>query len=341
MRQVWITRHGGPEVLEVREAPDPMPGPGEARIRVEAAGINFADVSARVGTYPDAPPPPCVVGYEVAGAIDAVGPGVPESRLGEAVVGLTRFGGYADAVVVPAAQAIARPTGLAAPDAAGLPVTYLTAYQMLFEAARVRPGDRVLIHQAAGGVGLAAIDLCRIAGARTFGSCSAAKHDFVRGRGLEHPIDYRTRDWEVEVRDLVGRGGIDIILDPVGGDSWRRGLRLLAPNGRLVCFGLSASTTGPRRSIAQVARTLAAVPWLQVNPISLMNGNRGISGVNLGRMWDEVDRLSGWFERILGWWAEGRVRPHVDRVFPFARAGDAHAWIQERRNVGKVLLVPD
>ena len=340
MRQVWITRSGAPEVLQVREAPDPEPGGGEVRVRVEAAGINFADISARTGLYPDAPPPPCVVGYETAGRIDAVGAGVDPSRIGEAVLGMTRFGGYSEAVVVPSGQAITRPDGLDAQTGAGIPVTYLTAYQMLFEVARIRAGDKVLIHQAAGGVGLAAIDLCAIVGAETFGTASASKHDFVRARGLHHPIDYRTLDYETEVRRLTSGGGVDVILDPMGGDSWKKGLRLLAPMGKLVCFGLSAATTGNERSLVAVARTFAGVPWLQMNPLSLMNQNRGVCGVNLGRMWDQADRLAGWLRQILAWWAEGKVRPHTDRAFSFAEAPAAHRYIQERRNIGKVVLVP-
>jgi len=341
MRQVWITKVGAPEVLQVREAPDPTPGPGQVRIRVAASGINFADISARLGFYPDAPKIPCVVGYEVAGAIDAVGAGVPDSRIGEDVLGLTRFGGYSDVVVVPEGQATRRPPGLDAQTAAAIPVTYLTAYQMLIEMGRVRSGDRVLIHQAAGGVGLAAIDLCAMTGGvESFGTASASKHDFVRARGLTHPIDYHSQDYEKEVFRLTKGRGVDLILDPIGGDSWRKGLRLLAPTGRLLCFGMSSANPSKERSILGGLKAIAQIPWLKVNPISLMNGNKGVFGVNLGHMWDEAERLTRWLDQILVWWGEGKVRPHVDRTFPFTEAAAAHSYIQERRNVGKVLLVP-
>jgi NADPH:quinone reductase-like Zn-dependent oxidoreductase len=340
MRQIWITRAGPPETLAVREAADPSPGPGQVRIRVEASGVNFADVMARQGLYPDAPKIPCVVGYEVAGTIDAVGSGVAGSRVGEAVLALTRFGGYSDTVVVPEGLAVARPPGLEAQAAAAIPVNYLTAYQMLFGMARINRGDRVLIHQAAGGVGLAAIDLCRIAGAETYGTASASKHEFIRSRGLDQPIDYRTKDYEAEVRRLTGGRGVHVILDPIGGKSWTKGLRLLAPTGRLVCFGLSAASTGRGRSVLTLLRTLAAIPWLQVNPLSLMSANRGVLGVNLGHMWDQVEMLAGWLDQILSWFREGKVRPHVDRAFSFADAPAAHAYIQDRKNIGKVVLVP-
>jgi len=340
MRQVWITKIGPPETLAVREAPDPNPGPKEVRIRVEASGINFADVMARQGLYPDAPKIPCVVGYEVAGTIDAVGSGVTGSRVGEAVLALTRFGGYSDTVVVPEALAVARPPGLAAQAAAAIPVNYLTAYQMLFGMAGIKRGDRILIHQAAGGVGLAAIDLCRIAGAETYGTASASKHEFVRSRGLDHPIDYQIKNYETEVRGLTGGRGVHVILDPIGGNSWTKGLRLLAPTGRLVCFGLSALSAGRERSILTTLRTLATIPWLQVNPLSLMSTNKGVLGVNLGHMWDQLEMLAGWLDQILTWYGEGKVRPHVDRAFSFADAPAAHAYIQDRKNVGKVVLVP-
>jgi NADPH:quinone reductase-like Zn-dependent oxidoreductase len=226
-------------------------------------------------------------------------------------------------------------------DAAAIPVNYLTAYQMLFAMGRIQSGDRVLIHQAAGGVGLAAIDLCRLVdGVETYGTASESKHAFVRERGLRHAIDYRTRDYEEEVRRLTGGRGVHLILDPIGGDSWRKGLRLLAPTGRLVCFGLSSAATSKERSLLAPFRALAKVPWLRVNPISLMNENHGVLGVNLGHMWDQVDVLRGWLEQILRWWTEGKVRPHVDRTFSFADAPAAHAYIQDRRNIGKVVLVP-
>jgi NADPH:quinone reductase-like Zn-dependent oxidoreductase len=161
MRAVWITRHGGPEVLEVRETPDPEPGPGQVRVRVRAAGLNFAEVMARQGLYPDAPKPPCVVGYEAAGVVDAVGPGVSGPAVGQRVVALARFGAHAEAVCVPAEQTLALPEGTGFEEAAALPVNYLTAYHMLFRVACVRPGERVLVHMAAGGVGIAVLQLCR------------------------------------------------------------------------------------------------------------------------------------------------------------------------------------
>ena len=191
MKAVWIPKFGKPEVLEVREAPDPAPSPGEVRIRVEASGINFAEIMARQGLYQDAPEVPMVVGYEVAGVIDAVGEGVPDARMGQRVLAMPRFGGYADTVCVPSERVYELPESMSFGEGAALVVNYLTAYHMLFNVFRVRPDDHVLIHQAAGGVGTAALQLCRsVGGVTPYGTASKRKHDYIRENGCDHPIDY-------------------------------------------------------------------------------------------------------------------------------------------------------
>jgi NADPH:quinone reductase-like Zn-dependent oxidoreductase len=206
MRQVVITRHGGPEVLEMRQGADPVPGEGEVRIRVSAAGINFADILARIGLYPDAPKPPVVVGYEVAGVVDAVGAGVNSPHEGDRVVALTRFGGYADCVVVPALQAYRFPERLSDAEAAAVPVTYLTAAIALYRMAAVSAGETVLVHNAGGGLGIAATQLARLRRATVLGTASVAKHDALRNFGVEHAIDYRHGNVEAEVRRIT-KGG--------------------------------------------------------------------------------------------------------------------------------------
>ena len=172
MRSVWITRTGPPEVLEVRDGPEPAPGDGQVLVRVRAAGVNFADVMARLGLYPDAPKLPCVVGYEVAGTVERVGPGITGVKPGDRVVAMTRFGGYTEAVAVPAAQVFPLPAAMSFEEGAAVPVNYLTAVLMLRHFGNVRQGNRVLVHAAAGGVGMAAIQLCRIAGAEVIGRAS-------------------------------------------------------------------------------------------------------------------------------------------------------------------------
>ncbi len=337
MRQVWITRVGPPEVLELREAPDPIPKRGEVRIRVKACGINFADIMARLGVYPDAPKLPAVVGYEVAGDIDAVGEGVVRS-IGERVLAITRFGGYSDVICVPSAAALRLPESMSYEEGAALPVTYLTAYQTLIQMGSLKRGERVLVHSAAGGVGLAAIDLCNIYGAEVLGTASAGKHALLKSRGVAHTIDYHTQDYEVEVKRLTNGRGVSIVLDPMGGEHWKKGYRCLGPTGRLVTFGLSAVVTGTSRSIPSLLKTLLQTPLF--TPLKLMNANKALIGVNLGHMWRELDLLGTWLLQILAWYREGKIHPTIGAKFPLAEAAAAHQYIQDRKNIGKVLLVP-
>ena len=193
MRAIWIKKYGGPEVLEIRDAPAPDPKRGEVRVRVRAAGLNFAELMAREGLYPDAPKPPCVVGYEAAGVVEALGEGVTEPSVGTRVIALTRFGGHAEVICVPAGQIRVMPEGMSFEEGAALPVVYITAYHMLFRVAQLRPGARVLVHMAGGGVGLAALQLCRtVPGVTVFGTASSSKHAFLRQQGFDHCIDYRS-----------------------------------------------------------------------------------------------------------------------------------------------------
>jgi synaptic vesicle membrane protein VAT-1 len=337
MRQIWISRTGPPEVLEVREAPDPEAGAGQVRIRVKAAGINFADLMARVGLYPDAPKIPCVVGYEVAGVVDQVGEGVTGFAAGDQVFGMPRFGGYTDTLAIDAAQVYRMPEGMSFEEAAAFPVVYLTAYDMMLFTGNLRPGSRVLVHSAAGGVGLAAIDLARTRDCLILGTASTSKHAFLRERGCKHPID-SGGDYVADVRAIVGDAGVDLILDPVGGPSWGEGYDLLAPCGRLVAFGMSAAASGKKRSLWH-----AIVQVLQVrryNPMKLMDDNKTVSGVNMGHLFSRLDLLRPQFEALLALYAAGKIRPRVDRAFSFAEAPAAHHYIHDRKAIGKVVLVP-
>jgi NADPH:quinone reductase-like Zn-dependent oxidoreductase len=339
VRAVWQQRNGGPEVLSVRETPDPEPGPGEVRIRVRACGLNFAEVMARQGLYPDAPKPPCVLGYEAAGVVDALGPGTDGPAVGRPVVALTRFGGHADVVCAPVAQVLPLPDGMDFETAAAIPVTYLTAYHMLFRVANLQPGAKVLVHMAAGGVGIAVLQLCAtVPGVETFGTASAGKHGVLREEGCTHPIDYRGTDYARRVRELTGGAGVDVVLDPLGGKDWATGLSLLRPVGHLVAYGFANIASGERRNPLRLVGQALRIP--RFTPLGLMNGNRSVSGVNIGHLWPEVELLRAELSAVLELWREGKVRPRIDSVHPFTAVGAAHARLTERRNVGKVILVP-
>lgn len=340
MRQIWITRAGPPEVLQVKETPDPEPKAGEVRIRVEASGVNFADIVGRLGMYPDLPPMPVVPGYEVSGRIDAVGAGVESNWIGRDVVASTRFGGYADMVCVPVTQLFARPPGMTALEGAAIPVNYLTAWILIVVMGGLKRNETMLVHSAGGGVGIAAIQIAKHIGAGVIGTASAAKHAELRALGADHLIDYRTEDFETRTREITNGRGVELILDAVGGESWRKGYRVLAPTGRMGMFGISGATTGKERSIFSMLSLLARVPWLQFNPLSLINANKGVFGINVGHMWGEGERLREWGNQIFDLWTQGVVKPKIARTFKFDEAPLAHHFIQDRRNIGKVLLVP-
>lgn len=337
--QVVITAAGGPERLRTRTSRLAPPGVGEVQVEVLAAGINFADILARQGLYPDAPPLPCVVGYEFSGTVRAVGATTDDALVGQEVFGLTRFGGYSSGLNVPAEQVFAKPQHLTHAEAASLPVSYATAWQLLVVQGGLRAGETVLIQNAGSGVGLAALDVARHVGARTIGTASAPKHAFLAERGLDDAVDYRTGDWVREVRDLTDGRGVELVIDPMGGESFRKSRAVLRPTGRLGMFGISAvSSNQGLRGKLRLAKTAALMPVF--HPVPLMNDNHGAFGVNLGHMWGEVEKIRGWLEEITGGIEAGWVRPHVDSTYTFAHAPDAHAHIEARRSLGKVVLTP-
>ena len=338
MRQIVTTSSGGVDVLRVEEKPDPKPGAGEILVDVRAAGLNFADILARQGLYPDGPKKPCVMGYEVAGVISAVGQDVDSSIVGTEVLAMTRFGGQSDKVVVREKQLFEKPASLSFEQAAAVPVNYLTAWALLVVMGGLRKDEAVLIHNAGGGVGLAALDIAKHIGAKTYGTASPGKHEFLRERGLDHPIDYRNQDWLPELKKLTNGRGVELVIDPIGGDHWKKSFAALRHTGRLGMFGVSvASANGLAGKLKMVK---AALQMPRFNPIGLINKNRGAFGLNLGHMWHEPEKVEEWVEAIVRGIEEGWIKPHVDKAFPFAQAGEAHTYMEERKNIGKVVLVP-
>lgn len=343
MRAVVITTHGGPEVLQVEERPDPLVGPGEVRVAVRAAGINFADLMARAGVYPDAPAPPCVIGYEVAGEVESVGEGVESVGEGDRVIAATQFGGQAELVTVPAGQAVALPKRISFEQGAAFPVNYGTAYAALVIMGGLREGDRALIHAAGGGVGISATQIAKSRGAEVFGTASAAKHDAIRAQGVDHAIDYRSQDFAEEVLRITGGEGVDVIIDALGPASFRKDYRILRQGGRLIMYGLADVQTGDKRNVPAVLRNLAQMPFATVpwwKSLSMMNENKGIFGLNMLHWWQEEGNLDRVVEPVVAALEAGDLTPVVAESFPFERAGDAHQFIQDRRNIGKVVLVP-
>ena len=332
MREVVITKHGGPGVLQVQDAPDPALGPGEVRIEVAAAGVNFADVMARMGLYPDAPKTPCVIGYEAAGTITELGADVEGLSHGQRVVAGTKFGGYASQVAVPAHDVVVLPDGLTFEQGAAIPVNYATAWAGLIRYGGLEAGERVLIHAAAGGVGIAATQIAKRAGAEVYGTASPGKHAAIEGFGVDHALDYTKPGWE------SGLPKFDVILDAIAGKSFRRSYSMLRPGGRLVAFGASALVSGQRRNLFTALSTVVRMPRFSM--IKQMSESKAVIGLNMLSLWKDRETLEPWIGPLREMLDDGTIKPVVAGEFSFNDAGQAHTMITERRNVGKVVLVP-
>src|SRR5215216_5950402 len=336
MKALVITEHGPPDVLRVEERPDPVPGRDEVRVRVCAAGVSFADLLARVGLYPDSPKPPCVVGYEFAGDVESVGKGVESVSAGDRVLGGCRFGGYAELVVTGASEVIPLPEDWSYEEGAALPVNYATAYAGLVRYGALHKGERVLLHAAAGGVGIAATQVAKLVGAEVFGTASATKHEAIGRFGVDHAIDYRTQDFAAEVRRIAGeKRPLDLVLDAIGGRSFKRSFSLLRAGGRLVCFGASAVQSGERRSRPRALKALAQMP--RFHPLKLMSQSKAVIGLNMLTIWDSKQSLDEYVWPLAAWIEQGRIRPVVAKALPLERGAEAHRFLHEGKNVGKVV----
>jgi NADPH:quinone reductase-like Zn-dependent oxidoreductase len=333
MQAVEITKHGGPDVLEVVERTDPALRPGWVRIEVEACGVNFADVMARIGVYPDAPKPPCIVGYEVAGTVVGVGEQVEELERGQRVVAGTKFGGYASMVTVPERDCVPLPDRLSFEQGAAIPVNYATAWAALVGYGNLQLDERVLIHSVGGGVGIAATQIARRFGAgEIYGTASPSKHARLREFGVDHVLDYKSASEKGSLPRF------DVILDPLGGRSLRRSYELLRPGGRLVAYGASAVVSGAKRKIVPALRTLARMPRFSL--VKQMSESKTVIGLNMLTLWKDRETLEPWIEPLRELLEDGTIDPVIAGAFPFEQAGAAQEMLTQRRNVGKVVLIP-
>jgi NADPH:quinone reductase-like Zn-dependent oxidoreductase len=337
VRAAVLPRTGGPDVFEIQERTEPSLGPGRVRIRVRAAGINFADLMARQGLYPDAPELPCVLGYEVAGDVEDVGEGVEDVQPGDRVMAGCRFGGYAELVSVRKNQILPLPDDWSYEEGAAMPVVYATAYAGLVSFGNLRAGERVLIQAAAGGVGIAATQIAKLLGAEVYGTASPSKHQAIRDLGCDQTIDYRGKDVADEARRISGdQQPFDLILDGIGGRSWKEGYGLLRTGGRLVMTGASSFVTGEKRNLPKAAANLARTP--RFNPIKLASDSKSVIGLSMLRLFDARGSLEEFTEPLSQWIDQGLLRPVVAQSFPLERIADAHRFMGERKNVGKVVL---
>lgn len=340
MKAIFLERHGAPEVFRDRLVGDPELGLRSVKLRVEAAGVNFADLLQRLGLYGHAPKLPYIPGFEVAGEVMECGPNVTSFSVGDRVVALIPTGGYSDTVVADDLAVKKIPPGISPEEAAAIPVNYLTAWFCLFNFGFLAKDERVLIHTAAGGVGVAAVQLAIDRGAKVFATAgSEEKLRFVEKMGAEHCVSYLQSDWADQMRRISEPGGIDVVLDSVGGECLQRSYELLAPLGRLVSFGLSKAVSGPSRNWINTALAWWRTP--RFSPLDLIERNVAVSGFHLGLLGSKVDAVTDAFDQILLKASAGILTPVVSETFPLSAAGaaEAHHFMHARRNKGKVVLV--
>jgi NADPH2:quinone reductase len=322
MRAIEVTGFGGSENLEVVERETPEPGEGQVRIRTRAAGVNFADIMQRRGHYHGGPEPPYVPGMEVAGVVDAVGEGV-DRDVGDHVVSMQGEGGYAEYAVADAGGLFDVPGGMSFEEAAGFPVQFLTAHNCLHEWGDLDAGESVLIHAAAGGVGTAAVQIAREAGAEVFGTASTAeKLETAAALGCDHPINYTEEDF-VEVARAETDYGLDLVLDGIGGETTERSLDALREFGRMVSYGAASGEPG------------------RPPTDEILFGNKTVVGYHLGRATArKPGMVFGAVPELTRMLAEGRLEVQVGHEFDLEDAAEAHEFIEGRKSSGKVVLVP-
>lgn len=337
MRAAVVTRYGGPEVMEIRNVPVPSLAPGQVLVRVRAIGLNFADIFGRLGVYPNTPQPPFVPGLEFSGDVAAVAPDVVKFNGRERVMGYSRLGSHAEYVALSAHYATPIPPAMSYEEAASFLATGMSAYHGLVRLANLRKGERVLIHAAAGGVGLAALQIARHRGAEVFATAGTdEKAALARSFGADHAINYREHDFAAEVTRLGGGAGLDVIMDSVGGDVFRKGWQLLAEMGRYVLYGVS-SVAG-KGALNRIKAAAAFSLMRPIFPPSLMSANKGIFGFNLGTLTGKESYFGEAAREILRYHEEGFLRPVVGRKFPFEEIVEAHAFLQTRQSTGKVVV---
>ncbi len=323
MRVVRFYEYGGPEVLRLEDAPVPEPGPGEALVRVAAAGVNYADTRRRLGIYVEPTPLPWVVGSEIAGTVAKLGPDVTGVQEGQRVMALLAGGGYADYAVVSARALLPIPPTLSFTQAAALPLQGLTAYYLLKLSGRLEPGESVLVHAAAGGVGTLAVQMAKLLGAgKVIATASTpAKLEFACSLGADVQIDYTSEDMVAAVRAATNNQGADIILDAVGGAVFEQSLRCLASFGRLVVYGLASGQA------------------VECNPVRLMRRNQSVVGFYLGQLMARPEQLRPAVQEIAGWLAEEKLRLMIGHIFPLEEAASAHRQMEARATTGKIVLL--
>jgi len=321
MRAVRVNAFGGVDQLELVELPDPEPQPGQVRIRVEAAGLNYADVMQREGVYPGGPKPPFISGFEAAGVVDAVGDAVVDEvslPVGTRVMAMSGTGAHAERLCVGSAACVRFPESMSFVEAAAFPVQYLTAYHALITLGRAVAGETVLIHAAAGGVGTAAIQIAKLLGLRVVGTASSEeKRQRIKDLGADEAFSYEEFD-----RELIGERAPQLILESVGGDVFRNSLAILPSLGRLVVYGAASKQVQP------------------IDTLKLFFRSQSVLGLHLSAIFQRPALMGASLKHLLEWIEQGKLKIQIGHVLKLTEIREAHELMMNRQNYGKIVLVP-
>lgn len=337
MRAAVLVKKGtGTEAFEIREVETPLPSEGEVQIKVEAFGLNFADVMARRGLYAPAPKMPSIVGYEVVGTVEKCGPNADPSLIGKRVVAFTRFGGYAEYAVT-TELACAEIGDMPAGEAAAIAVQYATAYYMSHYAIHLHPADKVMIHAGAGGVGTALIQLCKLRGCEVFANAgSDEKLEYMKQQGADHVINYRTSDYSVEIPKITAGQKIQATFNPIAGSTYKKDMKLLGAGGKLLLFGgseRSGKKWGMLSSLNFVRKMGIAIP------IGFVMSSKAVIGVNMLNIGDEQPHvLRRCMLEVIKLVQDGKLTPQVGGAFDFRDIGKAHDLLESRNSRGKIIV---
>ena len=338
MNAIFLKKYGDPEqAFEQRELKIPEAGPGEVTIKVEAFGINFADVLARRGLYPDAPKNPALLGYDVAGTIYQIGEGVNGFSVGQRVTAMTRFGGYAEYAKTVQEGVAVIPDDLDCETATALTTQGCTAYYCAAESVQLHRGDKVLIQAAAGGVGTILVQIAKHKGCYVYGTASTKKQEYLKQIGVDFPIDYKENDFAEVINNHLGASALDVVFDSLGGKIFKKGMKLLGPGGRMVFFGAASQARGSKTSKLGALRVALGFGFW--SPIPLIMKSQGLIGVNMLRIADHRPHvLNHCLKEVIKLTDQGVIKPNVGKVFQAEEIAEAHDYLESRRSTGKVVL---
>ncbi len=334
MKAIYLKKYGkSANVFEIRETETPQIKENEVLINVQYFGLNFADVVARNGLYPEAPKNPAVLGYDVSGTVESVGKNVSHVKIGDKVCALTRFGGYAEKAVAPSAGVVKLPDNYEMALSTALATQACTAYFCSVHSVSLTTGDKVLIQAAAGGVGSILVQIAKHHGCEVFGTASTSKLDHLKSIGVDHAIDYRNKDFYNEIKS--GNHQLDFVFDSIGGKSFKKAWKLLKPGGTMVYFGAAAQIGN-----SNIFKTLGvALGFGFFSPIALLMQSKSMVAVNMLKIADhKPDLFQKIFQGVIDYSEKGIIKPTLSKIFPAEQIGEAHDFLESRKSVGKIVM---